>query len=75
MNEEVPEYEFLQSEWNLEQMIYVVVLVGLLRLIIFFDSRTKVLLYHFPQADLLNGCILVLLSLDLSELLLKNQRV
>jgi hypothetical protein len=48
MNEEVPKYEFLQSEWNLEQMIYVVVLVGLLRLLIFFYSRTKVLLYHFP---------------------------
>jgi hypothetical protein len=72
MNEEVPVYEFLQSEWNLEQMIYVVVFVGLLRLIIFFNFCTKVLLNHFPQADLLNGCILILLSLDLSELFLKS---
>ena len=75
MNQEVPEYEFFKSEWNLEEMIYVVVLVSLLRLFIFFHFSAKVLLNHFPQTDLPNDLILILLGLNLTELLLKYQRV
>ncbi len=71
MKQEVPEYEFLKSEWNLEQVIYVIILVCLLRLFIFFNSRAKVLLDHFPQTDLPKNLILILLGLYLTELFLK----
>jgi len=71
MKQEVPEYEFLKSEWNLEQVIYVIILVCLLRLFIFIDFCAKVLFDHFPQTDLLNYLILILLGLYLTELFLK----